>query len=70
MIMNNADKLSLAMQVEAIRIAEQRMGKPLPAKILANLDKSWSYAGLEMIIDTVRTVEIEDLERYLTALGK
>lgn len=62
------DKLSEAMQNEAIKITSERLGKPLRPELVANIRKPWSYMGLEMIIDTVRTIELSKLEKYLAAL--
>lgn len=68
--MSKPDTLTVAMQNDAINISEQRIGRPLHPKLLANIRKPWSYIGLEMIIDTVRTIEINDLEKYLTRLDQ
>lgn len=68
--MSKPDDLSIAMQNEAIKISEQRLGRSLPPALVANIQKPWSYMGLEMIIDTVRTIEIESLESYLTKLDQ
>jgi hypothetical protein len=68
--MSSFDRLSIAMQDEAIRIVEQRLNQPLSSKLKAKIRlPKWSFMGLEMIIDTVRTIDIEDLERYLEDLG-
>lgn len=38
-------------------------------KAAANIrDRGWSYMGLEMILDTVKTLEGEDLDEYLRNL--
>lgn len=69
--MNTVDKLAIAMQDNAIRIAEQRLNYSLSIKLKENIRlPKWSYMGLEMIIDTVRTIDIKDLERYLEELDK
>lgn len=69
--MNLADNLSAAMQNEVIRIAEERLGRALAERLKEKIRlPNWSYRGLEMIIDTVRTIEINDLERYLSELDK
>lgn len=69
--MNTSDKLSVAMQSEAIRIAEERLRRPLAERLKEKIRlPKWSYMGLEMIIDTVRTIELDDLERYLSELDK
>ncbi len=55
--MGKPEELSIAMQSEAIKISEQTNGKPLHFRLVVNIRKPWSYMGLEMIIDTVRTSE-------------
>ncbi len=69
--MNTSDKLLVAMQNEATKIAEDRLNRPLAKGLKEKIClPRWSYMGLEMIIDTVRTIEIDDLERYLSELDK
>lgn len=58
------------MQNEAISISEERLGKSLTPELVSNIRRPWSYMGLEMIIDTVRTIELNDLEDYLDRLTK
>jgi len=65
------DELTISMQNEAIRIAEERLGHSLTESLIQNIRLGgWSYMGLEAIIDTVRTIELHDLERYLRDLKK
>ena len=68
--MKKLDELSIAMQNEAVKIAEERLQKRLPSYIVENIQKPWSYMGLEMIIDTVRTIDLRNLEDYLTNLDQ
>lgn len=69
--MYNSDKVSVAMQDEVVRIAEERLNRPLTEGLKEKIRlPRWSYMGLEIIIDTVRTIELNDLERYLTDLDK
>ncbi len=63
------DKLSQRMQDEIIRIAESRLGKPLPAPVIACVrQKKWGYMGLEMMIDTVTNINPAEIEDYLAEL--
>ena len=69
--MSQPDKLTVAMQNKAISIVEMRLEKPLAEELKEKLRlKRWSYMGLEMIIDTVETIELTDLERYIRDLDK
>jgi hypothetical protein len=69
--MSHPDNLTIAMQDDAIRIAEMRLNRPLPTNLKEKIRLNrWSYMGLEMIIDTVRTIELNDLEQYLANLDK
>ena len=69
--MSHPDNLTIAMQEDAIRIAELRLNRPLPNNLKEKIRLNrWSYMGLEMIIDTVRTIEANDLEKYLENLDK
>jgi hypothetical protein len=57
------------MQDEVIRIAETRLGHSLSEELIAKVrQKKWSYMGLEMIIDTVKGIEVSEIERYLAKL--
>lgn len=65
----DTDKLSRAMQQQAIRIASERLGKPLRKELAEKIcQNKWSYMGLEMIIDTVSTIDIKEVENYLSKL--
>jgi hypothetical protein len=66
---NQPDKLSQNMQDEVIKIAEKRLGKRLSDILTAKVRQTkWSYMGLEMIIDTVKSIEVGEIENYLTKL--
>ena len=63
------DALALSMQNAVIKIASERFGHPLSKDLLAKVrQKKWSYMGLEMIIDTVNSIEISKIENYLSRL--
>ncbi len=67
--MSHPDSLIIAMQEDAIRIAELRLNRPLPDNLKEKIRLNrWGYMGLEMIIDTVKTIEANNLERYLDNL--
>ena len=56
---------------EAIWIAEVRLSRPLVEGRKAwTRSLKWSCMGLEMIIDTVQTIEMRDLERYASEFDK
>jgi hypothetical protein len=60
------DSLSLSMQNEVISIATLRLNKPLPQELMVKVRQSkWSYMGLEMIIDTVKSIDVSEIESYL-----
>lgn len=66
---NQPDKLSQNMQDEVIKIAEKRLGKRLSYTLTAKVRQTkWSYMGLEMIIDTVKSIEVGEIENYLAKL--
>ena len=57
------------MQDEVIKIASMRLGKSLPEELVSKVrQKKWGYMGLEMIIDTVRTIDTKEIEKYLATL--
>ena len=60
------DKVTLKMQQEVVNISQERLGKKLPEVIVKKIETKYlSYVGLEMIIDSVTSLEIEKLEKYL-----
>ena len=63
------DGVTVAMQDEIIRIATLRLGRPLPPEII-NLVRinRWGYMGLESIIDSVKSMEMHEIEEYLSGL--
>lgn len=64
-----ADNMSVKMQDAIIKMAEERLGKKLSAELKAKVRQpKWSYMGLEMIINTVRTIEDTEIENYLARL--
>lgn len=66
---DDQDPLSISMQDEIFKIASARMGKPLPEALIAKVkQRKWSYMGLEMIIDTVKSIEVSEIESYLSKL--
>jgi len=67
--MYQPDNLSANMQNEVIKIAEERLGKPLSNTLINKVPgPRWGYMGLEIIIDTVKTIDITKLESYLLNL--
>ncbi len=62
------DKITSNMQKNIREITEKRLGKKLPSEIIEKINKYSSYMGLEIIIDTVTSIEIEGLEEYLNNL--
>ncbi|WP_264550166.1 hypothetical protein [Flavobacterium sp. N2820] len=62
------DKVASNMQTYIIETSEKRLGKKLSSEIIEKIKKHGSYIGLEMIIDTVNSIEIEKLEHYLNDL--
>jgi hypothetical protein len=63
------DQLSIKMQEAIIDLAEQKTGRPLRKELLDNIKtRGWSYMGLEMIFDTVKTLDDYAIEDYLRAL--
>lgn len=66
---DNHDALSRNMQDEVIKIASERLGYPLPNELTAKVRQhKWSYMGLEMMIDTVKAIEISEITNYLSKL--
>ena len=62
------DKVASNMQTYIIETSEKRLGKKLSSEIIEKIKKHGSYIGLEMIIDTVNSIEIEKLEHYINDL--
>lgn len=62
------DKVASNMQTYIIETSEKRLEKKLSSEIIEKIKKYVSYIGLEMIIDTVNSIEIEKLEHYLNDL--
>jgi hypothetical protein len=63
------DEITFNMQKKIIVILEDRLEKKLSPQIIEKIrTKYLSYIGLEMIIDTVNSIELKDLEIYLDNL--
>jgi hypothetical protein len=62
------DKIASNMQTFIIETSEKKLGKKLSLETIEKIKKYSSYIGLEMIIDTVNSIEIEKLEPYLNDL--
>jgi hypothetical protein len=61
--------LNFAMQEEIINICFQRLGYQLSNDLKEQIRQhKWSCMGLEMIIDTVKSIEISQIEAYLSKL--
>ena len=66
---DDQDILARNMQDEVIKIASTRLGHSLPQELIGKVrQKKWSYMGLEMIIDTVKSIEVAKIETYLAKL--
>jgi hypothetical protein len=60
------DNLSRNMQNEIIKIASERLGYPLADNLVSKVQQlKWSYTGLEMIMNSVKTIDVFDIENYL-----
>ena len=63
------DSLSRSMQDEVIRIATEKLGRPLSKELMGKVRQDrWSLMGLEMMIDAVRTKDKLEIESYLSRL--
>lgn len=66
---DDQDGLSRSMQDEIIKIASERLKHPLSEELISKVrERKWSYLGLEMIIDTVKTIEVSKIKNYLSKL--
>ena len=66
---DSEDSLSRNMKNEIIKIAYKRLRRKLSEDFIANfLQKKWSYMGLEMIMDSLRTLDKDEIETYLSKL--
>lgn len=66
---DSEDSLSRKMKNEVIKIASKRLGHSLSDDLIAKVrQKKWSYMGLEMVIDSVRTLDESEIENYLSKL--
>lgn len=63
------DGVTTGMQDEIIKIATLRLGHPLSPEIISLLRiNRWGYMGLESIMDTVKSLEVNEIEEYLSRL--
>ncbi|MCW1148233.1 hypothetical protein [Flavobacterium lacisediminis] len=63
------DEGIINMQKIIVEISQDRLEKKISPLIIEKIKTKYhSYIGLEMIIDTVKSIEIENLERYLDDL--
>lgn len=63
------DEGIINMQKIIVEISQDRLEKKISPLIIKKIKTKYlSYIGLEMIIDTVKSIEIENLERYLDDL--
>lgn len=66
---DDEDALSRNMKDEVIKIASERLGSPLQDELIAKVrQRKWGYMGLEMMIDTVRTIDKSEIIDYLSKL--
>lgn len=68
--MAKPDQLTVAMQNEVIKTSEERLGESLKPDLIAKIRRARSYMGLEMMIDTVRTIELNELKNYIDRLAE
>ena len=68
-VKTEADTLSQNMQNEVIKIATERVGRPLSKSLVAKVRQNkWSYRGLEMMMDAVKSLDVNEIENYLSHL--
>jgi hypothetical protein len=66
---NKQDALSVNMQEAIVGEVQKKLKKWLPKELIENIrSRGWSYMGLEMILDTVKTLEADQIEQYLRNL--
>jgi hypothetical protein len=66
---DDQDALSRIMQNDVIKVSERRLAHPLSQQLIAKIRQiKWSYTGLEMMIDTINTIEVSEIENYLSKL--
>jgi hypothetical protein len=59
------------MQDEILRVSGLRLGYEVSNELVKNVrDSKWSYMGLEMILDSVKTIDIDQIEIYLSRLDQ
>jgi uncharacterized protein with HEPN domain len=63
------DALSINMQETIIGEAQKKLKRELPSELIENIrNRGWSYMGLEMILDTVKALDENEIEEYLRKL--
>ena len=63
------DEGIINMQKIIVEISQDRLGKKISPLIIEKIKTKYlSYIGLEMIIDSVKSIEVENLEKYLDDL--
>jgi len=63
------EKAILSFQEKIISVSEIRLNKKLPSDIVHKIKTKYlSFIGLEMILATVESIEIEKLEKYLSGI--
>ena len=63
------DEITFNMQKKIVEISEDRLESKLSPVIIEKIKTKYlSYIGLEMIIDTVNSIPLKELERYLDDL--
>ena len=56
-------------QQKIISVSQTRLNKKLPKRIINKIETNYiSFIGLEIIFNTVESIEIEKLEDYLNAI--
>jgi hypothetical protein len=60
------EKAILNFQQKIISVSETRLNKKLSKRTINKIETKYlSFIGLEMILDTVESIELEKLENYL-----
>lgn len=66
---HSPDGVTSSLQDEIIRIATLRLGHPLSPELISMVRiNRWGYMGLESIIDTIKFIEVDEIENYLSGL--
>jgi hypothetical protein len=63
------DEVTLNMQNMIMETSQDRLGEVLSQEIIEKIKTKYqSYIALEMIIDMIKSIEIENLKKYLEDL--